>query len=139
MPRRFYEQVMGVYFDDLDSYQILHNARYFLLFERTLGEFWQELGFGVFQSTQAPERFHYVRANSIEYASPVYGVGRVRVRVWIERLGTTSLTFGFCLMPLNEDRQHAVGKRTVVCVDPDTQRSKPWGDAFRKQLEPWIV
>lgn len=129
---------MGVYFDDLDSYQILHNARYFLLFERTLGEFWRELGFGVFQSSKAPERFHYVRANSIEYMSPVYGVGRVRVRVWIERLGTTSLTFGFCLMPLNEDRQHAVGERTVVCVDPTTQRPKAWGDNFRKRLEPWI-
>jgi acyl-CoA thioester hydrolase len=138
MAKRFYEQVMGVYFDDLDSYRILHNARYFLLFERTLGQFWQEVGFGVLQSSKAPEHFHYVRANSIEYLSPVYGVGRVRVRVWIEKLGRTSLTFGFCLMPLHEDRQHAVGERTVVCVDPDNQRPKPWGEDFRKQLEPWI-
>ena len=139
MGRRFFEQVMGVYFDDLDSYHILHNARYLLLFERTLGEFWRELGFGALQHEDAPELFHYVRANNIEYLYPVFGVGRVRVRVWIEKLGRTSLTFGFCLMPLDEDRQHAVGTRTVVCVDPDSHRPCPWGDEFRERLQPWIV
>ena len=41
MPR-FHEQVMGVYFDDLDAFRILHNARYLLLFERTIGSFWAE-------------------------------------------------------------------------------------------------
>ncbi len=40
---RFHEQVHGVYFDDLDAFQILHNARYLLLFERTIGSFWQKL------------------------------------------------------------------------------------------------
>ena len=43
---RFHENVMGVYFDDLDAYQILHNARYLLLFERTIGSFWRHLGWG---------------------------------------------------------------------------------------------
>ena len=40
---RFYETIHGVYFDDLDGFQILHNARYLLLFERTIGAFWQRL------------------------------------------------------------------------------------------------
>jgi acyl-CoA thioester hydrolase len=31
---RFHEAIHGVYFDDLDAFQILHNARYLLLFER---------------------------------------------------------------------------------------------------------
>jgi acyl-CoA thioester hydrolase len=103
-----------------------------------LGELWRELGFGVFQNEDAPARFHYVRANHIEYLSPVLGVGRVRVRVWIEKLGRTSLTFGFCLMPLDEDRHHATGTRTVVCVDPETHGSKPWDDDFRVRLEAWM-
>ena len=37
---RFYEAIHGVYFDDLDALQILHNSRYLLLFERTIGSFW---------------------------------------------------------------------------------------------------
>ena len=40
---------MGVYFDDLDPMHILHNSRYLLLFERTMGSFWQHLGLSEFQ------------------------------------------------------------------------------------------
>lgn len=136
--KRFHEQVMGVYFDDLDPYQILHNARYLLLFERTVGSFWMELGMGDFQDPDAPDRFHFVRANSIEYLSPVRGVCSVRVRVWIEKLGRTSLTFGFQMMPMDSDQLYAKGNRTIVRIDPETHRPEPWSDGFRKTIEPWL-
>ncbi|MBT3219590.1 MAG: acyl-CoA thioesterase, partial [Proteobacteria bacterium] len=67
MGGRFHEEVMGVYFDDLDAFHILHNARYILLFERTLGSFWQLLGLGGLREEGLPDRFHFVRANHIEY------------------------------------------------------------------------
>ncbi|TNE85818.1 MAG: acyl-CoA thioesterase [Deltaproteobacteria bacterium] len=136
MAKRFHEEVMGVYFDDLDSFHILHNARYLLLFERTLGAFWMEVFGGSFNDTE--DRFHFVRTNNIEYIRPVAGVGRVRVRVWVERLGRSSLTFGFRILPMHEDSDHAVGSRTVVRVDAETQRPVPWSDAFRTQMAPWI-
>lgn len=129
---------MGVYFDDLDPYRILHNARYLLLFERTLGSFWMELGMGALQDPDHPDNFHFVRTNEIEYLAPVRGVCRVRVRVWIERLGRSSLTFGFSLMPLDEDRIHARGTRTIVRIDPTTQRPVPWSDGFREIVAPWV-
>lgn len=135
---RFHEQVMGVWFDDLDSFGILHNARYILLFERSLGSFWQKLGFGGFNQDPHGDRFHLVRANHIEYVSPVTGVGEVRVRVWIQKLGTSSLTFGFRIMPLDEDRDHAVGSRTVVRVDATSMLPTPWSAAFRTHLAPWL-
>lgn len=134
--KRFHEQVMGVYFDDLDSFHILHNARYLLLFERTLGAFWMEVFQGGFNDDA--DRFHFVRANNIEYVEPVAGVGRVRVRVWVEKLGRTSLTFGFRVMPMHEDTDHAIGSRTVVRVDPDTKRPVPWSEGFRETLTPWL-
>lgn len=135
---RFFEQVMGVYFDDLDPFQILHNARYLLLFERTLGAFWAHVGFGGFQQEGGPDKFHFVRANTVEYLSPVRGVGNVRVRVWIENLGRTSLTFGFRLMRLDEDVDHAQGTRTVVRVDPETFIPQPWTPEFREKMAPWV-
>lgn len=135
---RFYEEVMGVYFDDLDPFHILHNARYLLLFERTLGAFWMHIGMGAFQDSEHPDRFHFVRANHVEYIEPVSGVGKVRVRVWVDRLGRSSLTFGFRMMPMNEDREYAVGSRTVVRVDPETHRPVPWTEAFRAQLAGWV-
>lgn len=136
MSKRFHEEVMGVYFDDLDPFHILHNARYLLLFERTLGAFWMEVFHGGFNDKE--DRFHFVRTNQIEYRRPVDGVGRVRVRVWVERLGRTSLTFGFRILPMDQDADHATGSRTVVRVSPETQRPVPWSDGFRAQLAPWL-
>lgn len=138
MPR-FFERTMGVYFDDLDPFKILHNARYLLLFERTLGAFWMELGLGSLQAAEHPEQFHLVRHNEVDYLQPVNGVCRVRVRVSIEAMGRTSLTFGFRLLPLDCDEDFARGRRTVVHVDRDTMAPAPWSEGFRELLAPWLV
>ena len=126
---RFHENVHGVYFDDLDALNILHNSRYLLLVERTIGAFWQRVG---------AQETHLVRTNAIEYERPVTGQGEVRVRVWVEKLGTTSLVFGFCLLPMDEDVDYAGGSRAVVCVDPDKRTPTPWTEATRKALEPFV-
>src|SRR5512139_1428163 len=136
---RFFEQTQGVYFDDLDPFHILHNARYVLLFERTLGAFWMELGFGAFQQADRPEQFHLVARNEIDYRAPVKGVGKVRVRVWVERIGTTSLTFGFRVLALDQDLDHARGGRTIVHVDPATLGPVPWSDDVRALLAPYCA
>ena len=137
---RFHEAVHGVYFDDLDAFQILHNARYLLLFERTIGSFWQRLGWGSTLDMQKnPDQFHLVRANHIEYHRAVVGVSEVRVRVWVEHLGTTSLKFGFCVMPMDEDVDCATGSRVVVRVDgADKRTPTPWTAQFRAQIGPFL-
>lgn len=135
---RFYEQVMGVYFDDLDAFQILHNARYLLLFERTIGSFWKHMGWGgTLDAQRNPDQFHMVRANDIEYLSPVRGVGDVRVRIWVDRLGSSSLRFGVRVLAMDQDHDHARGTRTIVRVDPVSFRPVPWSDPFREQLRPY--
>ena len=136
---RFHEQVHGVYFDDLDAFQILHNARYLLLFERTIGSFWGHLGWGGTLDVQKnPDQFHLVRANHLEYLRAVVGVSQVRVRVWVEALGRTSLTFGFCLLPMDEDVDYATGTRVVVRVDATTRKPTPWTDSFRAEIHGWV-
>jgi len=135
---RFYEHVMGVYFDDLDAFQILHNARYLLLFERTLGSFWKHLGWvGLLDAQRNPDQTHLVRANMIEYLRPVVGICDVRVRVWVARLGTTSATFAFSVLPMDHDTPFATGTRTIVRVTPDTHRPVPWSESFRIRLAPY--
>lgn len=138
-PPRFHESLQGVYFDDLDAFQVLHNARYLLLFERTIGAFWQRLGWGAtLDPTLNPDQYHVVRANRFEYDRAVRGVGEVRVRVWIEKLGTTSLTFGGLILPLDHDVPHARGERTVIRVDPATFRPVPWTAGFRDAVAPYV-
>jgi acyl-CoA thioester hydrolase len=135
---RFHESVHGVYFDDLDAFQVLHNARYLLIIERTIGAFWQHLGWGNLLDAQTnPDQFHLVRANHIEYHRAVRGVSRVRCRIWVEKLGRTSLTIGFNVLPLDEDRPYATGTRVLVRVDPDSQLPTPWTEPFRLTLAPY--
>lgn len=135
---RFHEAIHGVYFDDLDALQILHNARYLLLFERTIGSFWMRLGWGGLDEAHNPDRYHLVRTNHIEYLRPVTGIGDVRVRIWVEKIGRSSLTFGFRLLPLDEDLDFALGSRVIVCVDPKTRKPTPWSDELRSQIAPYL-
>lgn len=137
---RFHENVHDVYFDDLDAFQVLHNARYLLMFERTIGSFWRHLGWGgLLDAQKNPDQFHLVRANHVEYLRPVYGVGQVRVRVWVEKLGRTSLSFGFRMLPLDQDLEHARGSRVVVRVDPATLKPAPWTERVRDSLAPYVA
>lgn len=137
---RFHETVHGVYFDDLDAFKVLHNARYVLLFERTIGAFWQHLGYGGFLTHESNrDQFHVVRANHFEYERPVDYTGNVRVRVWVEHMGQTSLRFGGVVLPMDSDNPHAKASRTIVRVDPGTMRPLPWTDAFRERLSGWIT
>ncbi len=132
---RFHEVVHGVYFDDLDAFQILHNARYLLLFEHAIGSFWRRLGWADrLDFNSNPDQFHLVRANHVEYLRPVTGTGEVRVRVWVKRLGRSSLTFGLRVLPMDEDIDHAIGERVIVRVHPSTRVPEPWTDSFREIL-----
>jgi acyl-CoA thioester hydrolase len=136
---RFHEAIHGVYFDDLDALQILHNARYVLLFERTIGSFWtRAMGWSGMLGLSNPDRFHLVRTNAIEYLRPVTGIGEVRVRVWVEKLGSSSLTFGFRILPMDEDVDYARGTRVIVCVDQESRRPAPWSPEFRERVAPYI-
>lgn len=136
---RFHEVIHGIYFDDLDAFQILHNARYVLLFERTIGSFWEMLGTeGPLGAMSDPDQHHLVRANHIEYQRPVTGgMAKVRVRVWVEKMGTSSLTFGLRLLPMDEDVDCAIGERVIVKVNHETRRPEPWSETMRSRLAPY--
>ena len=137
---RFHESIHGVYFDDLDALQILHNSRYLVLFERTIGSFWtRTMGWGgVLEESRNPDRYHLVRTNHLEYLRPVTGICDVRVRIWVEKLGKTSLTFGLRILPLDEDLDYARGSRVVVCIDPKTRKPVPWSDELRLKMTPFL-
>jgi acyl-CoA thioester hydrolase len=138
---RFHEAIHDVYFDDLDALQILHNSRYLLLIERTIGSFWvRTMGWsGVLDQAKSPDRCHLVRYNQIDYLRPVTAMGPLRVRVWIEKLGRTSLTFGARILPMDQDVDYARGERVLVSVDPTTRKPSPWSDELREKVGPFVT
>jgi acyl-CoA thioester hydrolase len=135
---RHHEVVFDVFFDDLDMFGVLHNARYLLFMERCVGDFWKRLGFGGFTNPDSPDRFHLVRLNKVEYLAPHIGIGELRVRLVVEKIGDSSLVFGFHIMPMDEDRALAIGKRVVVCIDSETRQKRSWSDDFRLRLGPYV-
>ena len=135
---RFHEVLHGIYFEDLDVFGVLHNARYPLLVERSIGDFWKKMGWGgLADLAKNPDQFHLVRVNHTEYHKAIKGIDEVRVRVWVGKLGNTSLRFDFSILPTDQDIVYASGYRTLVCIDRTTMKPKPWSTQFRAQLEPY--
>lgn len=127
-----------VWFDEFDKLGVLHNARYAIHVERAVSLF-----FASIYGTADPADLHFlVKQYGIEFVRPfTRHLGELTVELWMERLGTTSAVFGFrCVSDGTAESaavaptevEHARGTRTVVRVDPATNRPSPWSDAFRE-------
>ncbi len=136
---RFFETVHGVFLDDLDAIGVLHNSRYLSFFERALGAFWHHLGWRrTTDYWNRPDALQVVRENQVEYLRPVEDVDEVKVRTSIEKLGRTSIVFGFQMLPMDDGLPFARGRRVMVKVDPKARIPSPWTKAFRDLMDPWV-
>ncbi|MFE1246615.1 acyl-CoA thioesterase [Streptomyces sp. NPDC058735] len=121
-----------VHFDDLDALGLLHNARYPLLVERAWVELWQERGIRFDGDwAAAGDACNAVRELRIGYEAPVNRPGAYAVHLWLERLGTTGLTYGFRFCSADGATTYAQGTRVLVRLDPATLRPAPWSEEFR--------
>ncbi|WP_460063415.1 acyl-CoA thioesterase [Streptomyces sp. YKOK-I1] len=121
-----------VHFDDLDALGMLHNARYPLLVERAWTEFWEANGVR-FEGdwAAAGDACNVVKELLIGYDVPVTRSGAYAVHLWLERLGTTGLTYGFRLCAADGGTTYARGTRVLVRLDAATLRPTPWSEGFR--------
>ncbi|GAA0392914.1 thioesterase [Acrocarpospora corrugata] len=122
-----------IHFDDLDAMGVLHNGRYVLLLERALAAYWSERGWA-FDPTlpHFADIFFVVREFSITYHIPVNTVGVVGVHFWLDRVGTSSLVYGFRVLSADRSVVHAEGRRVQVKIDPATLRPAPIGPDVRE-------
>ncbi|MEU2337446.1 thioesterase family protein [Streptomyces sp. NPDC006654] len=121
-----------VHFDDLDALGLLHNARYPVMVERAWAELWQEHGFAFEGDWAAAEdACNAVKELRIGYEAPVTRPGAYAVHLWLERLGTTGLTYGFRFCSADGAVTYAQGTRVLVRLDAGTLRPAPWSERFR--------
>ncbi|MGJ5829546.1 acyl-CoA thioesterase [Streptomyces ossamyceticus] len=121
-----------VHFDDLDALGMLHNARYPVMVERAWTQHWREQGYGFDGDWAAAGDFcNVVKELRISYEAPVTRPGAYAVHLWLERLGTTGLTYGFRFCSTDGSRTYARGTRVLVRLDADTLRPTAWSDDFR--------
>lgn len=119
------EEIM-IHFEDLDAMGVVHSGRYVNVFERALAAYWSRAGW--FYDPSHPrfaEMLFVVREFTITYHVPIARAGTVRVGLWLERLGATSLIYGFRVSSADETVVHAEGRRVQVRLDPATLRPAP--------------
>ena len=80
-----------------------------------------------------------VREFAITYHTPIARVGTVRVRFWLDRLGTTSLVYGFQVLSGDGSVVHAEGRRVQVRLDPVTLRPAAIGPEMREACRQLLV
>lgn len=124
-----------VYLDDLDGFGMLHHARYALLFDNAVLDFWHDAGWVLDPS----ETVLVIRELTLTYHAPVVGVGDVDVHLWVDRGGTTSVTYRFEVLSADHTVRHAEGSRVVVNLDPKTLRPAPISDRVWDLAEPLLA
>lgn len=118
------------HFDELDAMGLLHNSRYQVLVERAWTAFWYARGFGGPNGLEN-DAFNVVKAFTITYDTPVSAPGTYAVNLWIDRLGTTSVTAGYRVCSSDGGTTYAHGTRTAIRLDPTTFLPTPWSDRAR--------
>ncbi|GBD32680.1 hypothetical protein HRbin33_01654 [bacterium HR33] len=121
-----------VHYDELDPMNMLHNTRYAVHVERAIIAFFGTFGRRWERDVRRnPDQFHVVKEFRIEFLTPISEVGSVDVKIWVERIGNSSCSFGFLMQSPGGEIEHARGVRTIVKLDPETLRPVPWTDKFR--------
>ncbi|UXY26363.1 acyl-CoA thioesterase [Streptomyces sp. HUAS TT20] len=121
-----------VHFDDLDALGLLHNARYPLMVERAWTELCNEYGIRFDGDWEAAgDACNAVKELRIGYEAPVTRPGAYAVHLWLERLGSTGLTYGFRFCSTDGAVTYAHGTRVLVRLDAATLRPVPWSEGFR--------
>ena len=123
-----------VYFDDLDAQGILHHARFAMLLDRGLNDYWASRGYAVTDAVPA-DAFNVVRSLQLTYHRPVASAGDLMLWFWLNRLGRTSLEYGFQFLDPGRTTVYADGTRTNVRLGPSTMRPAPWSDAARAEAQ----
>jgi acyl-CoA thioester hydrolase len=126
-----------VYVDDLDGYGMLHHARYAVLLDHALTDFWIGAGWRPGPGLPVPA----VSSLSLDYHAPIRSPGRVDVRLWVSEAGRTSALYRFEVWTSSPEREvlHAEAQRRVVNLDPVTMRPVPFPDDQWRMAAPLLA
>jgi acyl-CoA thioester hydrolase len=124
-----------VHLDDLDGFGMLYHARYATFFDNAVQDFWLDTGWRMDPS----EHVLVIRELQLTYHAPVLGMGEVDVHFWVERAGTTSVTYRFQVLSGDHTVVHADGHRVVVFLDGQTLRSTPIPADVWEKAEPLLA
>jgi acyl-CoA thioester hydrolase len=123
-----------IHLADLDGFGMLYHARFATIFDNAVQDFWYEAGWQIDPS----ESVLVIRDLQLTYHQPVMGIGDVDVHFWVDRAGTTSVTYRFQVLSADHEVLHADGHRVVVFLDGQTLRPAPIPDDIWDKAAPLL-
>ncbi|MFD6311032.1 acyl-CoA thioesterase [Streptomyces nigra] len=122
-------QKIRINLDDLDGLGIVHNARYAILFERVLIDYWLDRGWH-FDAKRSvlPDILQVVGEFHIRFRVPIMSIGHVSVHFWLERVDGPRATYEFRFLSPDGGTVYAEGHRVQVNIDPATLKPAPFSD-----------
>jgi acyl-CoA thioester hydrolase len=124
-----------IWFDELDSLGMMHNARYAVHVERAIVSWYQSLA-----DNDPSDGSVVVKHFDIEFLWPfIQERAELTTEVSLERRGRTSVVVSFRCLSYPEGKDgpellHARGTRTNVKISPVDLRPAPWSDRFLADL-----
>ncbi len=130
-----------VEFRDTDAAGIMHFSTYFTYMEEAEHELFRHLGTSVMQAVDNETTISWPRvAAECQYRGSARFEDELQIQVFVRRLGTSSVTFGFRFFV--DGAQIASGSMTTVCcrfLNGQPAKSLPIDESMRKQLSELLV
>lgn len=121
-----------VRFVDTDASSRIHYTAMLRHFEAAEVEFLRALGFAY--SVVDTSEVDYPRVHvECDYTAVVKDDDLLHIAVKVERVGNSSYTLGFSAAI--DEHPVAHGRITIVCIDKQTQRSRPLPETFASTLK----
>ncbi len=119
---------ISVRWRDMDAMGHVNNAKYISYLEEARVRWMQGVPGVAMTDAIAP----VVAATNVNYRAPIVWPNDIVVELFVERLGTSSVTIGHCIVDQKDERVlYSDGNVVVVWMDTRTGRSAPLPDAIR--------
>ena len=103
---------------DCDPAQVVYYAAYYPWFERTSTEWWFSKGIRIDRLPETHGITFVSRASGCEYLATTWVYDQLACRMYIGRIGQTSVTLDFDMVRLDDDVIVASGFNTLVTITP---------------------
>jgi len=120
-------------FADIDSYGIVHNAKYLIYFEQSRIHLFQKIaGDWDWQKSGV-----LVASQKVEYRNPVKLSDKLEVEVWVKSVGKKSLTIAYEAFIVDDSVRHlsAESETVIVCFNPISNETVEVPKLWRESIE----
>lgn len=120
-------------FADIDSYGIVHNAKYLLYFEQSRIKLFHTIA----GNWDWEKRGVLVACQKVEYRHPVKLNDNLEIDIWVKSVGEKSLTIAYEAFIVDGDSRvlSAESETVIVCFDPSTKATVPVPELWRSAIE----